>query len=944
MARINTYDLDQVIRPEDLLVGSSLEGSFNGQPIYKTRNYRLDKMAEFFIGYDFNAGLSLTTLEGIVNQNTIDISNLDSSIEYLTLSSDSSIFMGINAGTNDDGTNNSNIGIGSSALNLNEGVNYNIAIGARALLLLTAGSGGNIAIGYSSLASLTSGRRNVSIGVESGRTLTTGYNNTIIGFNAGDGDIIGDDFTENNSSVLIGSGTRFGGSATANEIVIGYNVTGNGSNTFKAGSIDLGSFQFGELRNDISPLNDVRTVTWPDKDGTIAMIDDVPTTAEKDNWDAAYNDSVVGLSVTSNATGSVKTINLVRRSSLGLNASFTDIFESGAGGIVDTNNFVNSASFNTSTGVLTLDRVDLDSLTVNLDGRYADLTSAQTISGQKTFTTTSPKFDHYISLLEGAPAGSISGYGALTAQSGGILRFLPANEAFAGRLAFPGLTAQRTYTFPDASGTIALTSDLSAYSTVGHTHVTDDITNLSSYTGFDSRYLQSSSIDTISELQTLVADTTIWHSGNDGAGSTLDADLLDGLQVASSGDWWGVIPYTTPTGVTEVGKYVDFHNENAGVTDFDGRLTLNSTNDFTLSGKLSLPELAVTTASGITISGLSPKIQFAETDNSINWWIVADGNTFSVRNPSSAGIDKVFDIDSTGVVQINNIADVDSISFSPSIGPSNANEIMTWLPRDNSLATRLISGGSNWPASSGQFLAIRGSSDSGTNGQRTFSFWRSNNQNELYYGTLPADITTPTWTWNRLAHENTTNFSFKQDISFDSDVYLDTTSKIYFGFGTPQQEEVSAATISATTSAFNSVIVGGTTGSTITFTRLSSLAEDQYSITNIARLNSPNTFTGSLTAPDFILSSDVSLKENIKQYVASPIEINYKTYNLIGDEDKNQRVGVIAQELEQSHPEFVRQDENGVKSVSYIDLLMAKIAELEHRIKYLENGATNNRT
>ena len=117
-----------------------------------------------------------------------------------------------------------------------------------------------------------------------------------------------------------------------------------------------------------------------------------------------------------------------------------------------------------------------------------------------------------------------------------------------------------------------------------------------------------------------------------------------------------------------------------------------------------------------------------------------------------------------------------------------------------------------------------------------------------------------------------------------------------------------------------------------------------YLSTNDNRLNSSNTFTGELTAPDFILSSDISLKENIKDYAASSININYKTYNLIDDEDKNTRVGVIAQELEQSHPEFVREDENGIKSVSYIDLLMAKIAELEHRINYLENGATDTRT
>ena len=53
--------------------------------------------------------------------------------------------------------------------------------------------------------------------------------------------------------------------------------------------------------------------------------------------------------------------------------------------------------------------------------------------------------------------------------------------------------------------------------------------------------------------------------------------------------------------------------------------------------------------------------------------------------------------------------------------------------------------------------------------------------------------------------------------------------------------------------------------------------------------------------------------------------------------DKGQsRYGVIAQELEEKHPEFVRTDDEGIKSVAYIDLLIAKIAELEARLEKLE--------
>ena len=94
---------------------------------------------------------------------------------------------------------------------------------------------------------------------------------------------------------------------------------------------------------------------------------------------------------------------------------------------------------------------------------------------------------------------------------------------------------------------------------------------------------------------------------------------------------------------------------------------------------------------------------------------------------------------------------------------------------------------------------------------------------------------------------------------------------------------------------------------------------------------STSTFTGT----NFILSSDERLKENIVEISPKKIDANWKSFN-IKDSDEGYRVGVIAQELEVSHPEFVETDEEGFKSVKYIDLLISKIAELENRIKQLE--------
>lgn len=98
---------------------------------------------------------------------------------------------------------------------------------------------------------------------------------------------------------------------------------------------------------------------------------------------------------------------------------------------------------------------------------------------------------------------------------------------------------------------------------------------------------------------------------------------------------------------------------------------------------------------------------------------------------------------------------------------------------------------------------------------------------------------------------------------------------------------------------------------------------------------------GEIQASDFVLSSDLRLKEDIRLAQVKPIDVTWKTFRFKDDDKKAVRHGVIAQELEEKHPEFVVTDDEGMKSVRYTDLLIAKNIELEARIEQLENMIAN---
>ncbi len=96
-----------------------------------------------------------------------------------------SVFLGNNAGINDDGLNY-NTGTGSNALYTNTSGTFNTAFGMKALYFNSTGNY-NAATGTWSLYNNTTGKNNVAIGTNTGYYNQEGENNVFIGYSAGKG-------------------------------------------------------------------------------------------------------------------------------------------------------------------------------------------------------------------------------------------------------------------------------------------------------------------------------------------------------------------------------------------------------------------------------------------------------------------------------------------------------------------------------------------------------------------------------------------------------------------------------------------------------------------------------------------------------------------------------------------------------------------------------------
>lgn len=133
---------------------------------------------------------------------------------------------------------------------------------------------------------------------------------------------------------------------------------------------------------------------------------------------------------------------------------------------------------------------------------------------------------------------------------------------------------------------------------------------------------------------------------------------------------------------------------------------------------------------------------------------------------------------------------------------------------------------------------------------------------------------------------------------------------------------------------------GLTGGGDLTANRSFAVDSTVVRTTGTQSIGGAKTFTsnvigsGTFTGTNFILSSDRRLKKDIRDYSPTPLPIKWRTFDWKSGA-KNQ-IGVIAQEVQEVAPHLVEKAKDGTLSVRMIDMLVAKVAELEARIINLE--------
>ncbi len=219
----------------------------------------------------------------------------------------------------------SNTRVGNSALQDNTTGGNNTAVGFASLIFTTTGSS-NTAIGHQVLSN-NNGSLNTGVGISSLFNLTTGSNNLGLGNQAGNQISGGANHTTSNNSIFIGSDTKPAANNQTNQIVIGHQSVGQGSNTVTIGNSDITSNKlFGRVihadavnADESATLGQVSTSLG----GYVTL-----GTAQTITGSKTFNSRIIGQDASLTGSGSADTLEVTHTSGSGI---AVDISKAGNG-------------------------------------------------------------------------------------------------------------------------------------------------------------------------------------------------------------------------------------------------------------------------------------------------------------------------------------------------------------------------------------------------------------------------------------------------------------------------------------------------------------------------------------------------------------------------------------------------------------------------------------
>ena len=531
-------------------------------------------------------------------------------------------------------TGDRNTALGYNALNAVTTVSNNTAVGANTMEQRTNAGEGNTAVGKSSQSNSTAGNYNTSVGIEA-LELVTGDNNTVIGA------FSGDTLTTGSNNILIGYNVETDANTTSNQMVIG----NSSNNSLKIPGVNLtvstttfnftGTTGYSGVGTNLTALNASNLSSGTVPDGRIAAssvtqhqgsitgtgaLNSGSITSGFGNIDIGSSNltatGTVSLGATSFNNNNITGVTDLTLDDQIISKDDVDTYlqfhaadqwrvVTGGGERLEVNNTTTTVQNNLSvTGTITGDGASVTNLNATnlasgtvanarIDGTYSNLTGTGALDagsitsnfgdiniGTSTFTGNGSGLTNVSAdTLDGIDSLSFlrsdaddTATGQITFQKDGevfkIVAPTTTNSPYIGW--YQGATRRAYMQFVNG-GTLRLASDQHG-SRVDIGNGTNGLTYTDGTTW------------------------TVWHSGNTGSGSGLDADTIDGIDsgsfIRSDADDTASATYDYTSTSDDIidftgnstsdNRGIAFNNRTALSADYnDGYLRLNNASEFT---------------------------------------------------------------------------------------------------------------------------------------------------------------------------------------------------------------------------------------------------------------------------------------------------------------------------------------------------------------------------